>query len=265
MLLVDSHCHLDFPEYTGNLGAVVQRAGDNGVHYMQTISTRMSTCEKVINVAEQFPQVYASIGVHPNHVHEEPEVTVAQLHQYAGHEKVIGIGETGLDYYRDIAHRDAQQRSFRTHITVARETGLPVIVHTRDAEEDTIQLLSDEMKKGAFRGLIHCFTAGKKLAGAMLDIGFYISVSGVLTFKNARELQDVVRGIPLERLLLETDAPFLAPIPYRGKTNEPAFTKYTALFLAELKGLTFEEVAKTTTHNFFTLFSKAKRDIMHKN
>lgn len=257
--LIDSHCHLDFPEFQEDIDAVLARAAENGVELMQTISTRVTEFPKIQAIAEKYDNVYCSVGIHPHNVEEQPKVTAAELVEMTKHPKVIGIGETGLDFFYDHSPRDLQETSFRAHIAASRETGLPLIVHTRDADEKTIEIFADEMKKGAFPGLIHCFSTGRALAEAAISHGFYVSLSGILTFKKATELQETVRHLPLSSLLVETDAPFLAPVPFRGKRNEPAFTRQTAEFLAELKGLPYEEVARATTENFFRLFTKAKR------
>lgn len=257
-MLVDSHCHLDFPELNSQLDQVLARAKENDIAVMQTISTKLSEADKVIAVAENHEPVYASVGVHPHNAEEESPYEVEDLLALTQHPKVIGIGETGLDYFYEHSNRDIQQESFRKHIQVSRETKLPLIVHTRDAEDDTIAMIDEEMKKGQFPGLIHCFTSTKTLAEKMLAHGFYISISGIITFKNAQDLRDVVKDVPLDRLLVETDAPYLAPVPNRGKTNEPAFTKHTAQFLADLKEITYNELAQATTENFFRLFNKVK-------
>ena len=257
--LVDSHCHLDFPEYSSQLDAVVARAAAAGVGVCLSIGTELKRFPGVRAVAEKFPNVWCSVGVHPHESEKELLDDEAALIREAAHPKVVGIGETGLDYYYEHAPRGPQQANFRSHIAAARQTGLPLIVHTRDADSDTIALLRDEMGKGAFTGLIHCFTGTQKLADAALEMGLCISVSGIATFKNSGDLRDVIKSVPLERLLVETDAPFLAPVPHRGKTNEPAFVVHTAKMLAELKGVTVEELARVTTDNFFRLFSKVQR------
>ena len=257
--LVDSHCHLDFPEYSSQLDAVVARAAAAGVGVCLSIGTELKRFPGVRAVAEKFPNVWCSVGVHPHESEKELLDDEAALIREAAHPKVVGIGETGLDYYYEHAPRQAQQANFRSHIAAARQTGLPLIVHTRDADGDTIALLRDEMGKGAFTGLIHCFTGTQELADAVLQMGLCISVSGIATFKNSSTLRDVVKSVPLERLLVETDAPFLAPVPHRGKTNEPAFVVHTAKMLAELKGVTVEELARVTSDNFFRLFSKVQR------
>jgi TatD DNase family protein len=255
-MLVDSHCHLDFADF-GDVSAVVERARAAGVGVCLSISTEMRTFPAVRAVAERFPHVWCSVGVHPHEAEKELLKDAAPLVAETGHAKVIGIGETGLDYYYEHAPRAAQRENFRIHIAAGRETGLPVIVHTRDADDDTIAILEDEMGKGVFTGLIHCFTGSQKLADAAQALGLYISVSGIATFKNSGALRDVIKSVPMDRLLVETDAPFLAPMPLRGKTNEPAFVVHTAKMLAELKGVSESELAATTTANFFRLFTKA--------
>ncbi len=256
--LVDSHCHLDFPDYAGQVDAVVERASAAGVGVCVSIGTELKRFPGVRAVAEKFPNVWCSVGVHPHESEKEQLDGEAVLVSEAAHPKVVGIGETGLDYYYEHSPRQPQQANFHFHIAAARKTGLPVIVHTRDADDDTIAILRDEMGKGAFTGLIHCFTGTQKLADAALEMGLYISVSGIATFKNSQALRDVIKSVPLDRLLVETDAPFLAPVPHRGKTNEPAFVVHTAKMLAELKGVSPDELAATTTGNFFRLFSKVK-------
>ncbi len=256
-ILVDSHCHLDYPQFTESMDTMLARAAEHDVAYMQTICTLMSEFPKILAVAEKHKNIWCSVGVHPNNVQKEELVTAEQIIEKTKNPKVIGIGETGLDYYYEHSPRDLQIQSFLEHIKASRETGLPLIVHTRDADDDTIEILQNEMKKGKFTGLIHCFSTGRKLAEEAIKLGFYVSISGIITFKKAESLQDIVKDLPLESLLVETDAPYLAPVPYRGKPNEPAFTKYTAQFIAELKGIAYEQVAETTTRNFFDLFSKA--------
>ncbi|MDB2414788.1 TatD family hydrolase [Rickettsiales bacterium] len=254
-MLVDSHCHLNFPQFEGQIEQIIQRAADNDVKLMQTICTTMAEFPDILAIANKFDNVYASIGVHPNNVEKEPIVTLEQLVEGAKNQKVIGIGETGLDYYYEHSPRDMQKTSLLVHIQAARDTGLPIIIHTRDADDDTIDILTSEYKKGEFKGLIHCFSTAEKLARAAIDIGFYISIPGIITFKKATQLQEIVKRLPLDRLLVETDSPYLAPVPYRGKTNEPAYTRHTAEFLAQLKNISYEEVAKATTENFYSLFS----------
>lgn len=258
-MLVDSHCHLDFPDYAGKVDEVLGRARAAGVGVCVSIGTELKRFPGVKAVAEAHDNVWCSVGVHPHEAQKELLDDAAALIAEAAHPKVVAIGETGLDYYYEHSPREPQQRNFRSHIAAARSTGLPLIVHTRDADDDTIEILRDEMGKGAFRGLIHCFTGTQTLADAALELGLYISVSGIATFKNSGALRDVIKSVPLDRLLVETDAPFLAPVPHRGKTNEPAFVVHTANMLAELKSVTPEELATATTDNFFRLFSKVSR------
>lgn len=258
MKIVDSHCHLDFDVFKDDLPEVLARAKEAGVEVMQTICTRVSKFEQVKKIALEHDNIYCSVGIHPNEVENEKAITAGDLIDHAKHPKVIGFGETGLDYYREQSDHKLQIRSFREHIKAARITNIPLIIHTRSADADTISLISDEMKLGKFTGLIHCFTAGADLANAMLELGLYISISGIVTFSNAKELQQVVKTLPLERLLVETDAPYLAPAPNRGKQNEPAFTRFTVEFLANLFGKTPEYVAAVTTENFYNLFTKAQ-------
>ncbi len=258
-MLVDSHCHLDFPDFAGKVDGVVARAANAGIGMMLTICTRISEFERIRDVADQFDHIYCSVGIHPHEADAEPAVDCARIVSLAHHSKVIGIGETGLDYFYEHSSRKAQKTSFRAHIAAARETGLPVIVHARDADADTIEILRDEAGRGAFPGVIHCFTAGPELAQAALDLGLYISLSGIVTFKSARDLRETAKMIPADQLLVETDAPFLAPMPHRGKRNEPAFVADTARYLAEFFGETREAFATRTTDNFFALFKKADR------
>jgi TatD DNase family protein len=258
-MLVDSHCHLDFPDFADELDDVVQRARDGGVGLFLTINTHLSRFERVLAVAERFPDVYCTVGTHPHEAGSEPLAEIGKLVELANHPKVVGFGETGLDYYYDKSPREQQRASFRAHIAAARQTGLPVIVHTRDADDDTIAILAEEMGKGAFTGLIHCFSSGPELAAKAVEMGLYISISGIVTFKKAEALQETVKGVPLDRLLVETDCPYLAPIPFRGKRNEPAYVAHTAAKLAELKGVAPEELAQATTGNFMRLFNKVRR------
>ncbi len=255
--LVDSHCHLNFPDFQEDLPDVLARAHGAGVGVMQTICTKMSEFDEVHAIAQSQDNLYCSVGVHPHEAGKEPLVEVETLVEKARLPKVIGLGETGLDYYYEHSERDIQQESFRRHIEAARQTGLPVIVHTRDAEEDTLAILREEMQAGAFKVLIHCFTSTQALADAVLEMDGYLSISGIVTFKNAKDLQEVVRTTPLERLLVETDAPYLAPVPHRGKRNEPAFTRHVCEKVAELKGETVEHCAAVTTENFYRLFDRA--------
>lgn len=256
-MLVDSHCHLNYEGLVDNQPAVLARARAAGVTTMLNISTREREWDAIIGVADRESDVWASIGIHPHEADEHAHVDTARLVAAARHPRVIGIGETGLDYYYDHSDRAQQQRGFRAHIAAARETGLPLIVHTRDAEEDTAAILRDEMKQGSFTGVIHCFTASDAFADVALELGFYISISGIVTFKNAKALQETARRLPLDRLLVETDSPFLAPVPHRGKPCEPAFVADTARFLADLRGEELDALATATSRNFFALFNKA--------
>lgn len=255
-MYVDSHCHLDFPEFAPELGDVLNRARSAGVGHFLTIGTALKNFPAVRSVAESAPDIHCTVGVHPHDAGVEP-VTPELLLAECVHDKVVGFGETGLDYYYLHSPREAQIANFRAHIAAARLTGLPVVVHTRDAEDDTIAILEEEQAKGAFSGVIHCFTGTARLAGAALELGFYISVSGIATFKKSDLLRATLKEVPLNRLLVETDCPYLAPQPVRGKRNEPAFVVHTAVMLAELKGVTRDELARATTANFFRLFSKA--------
>jgi TatD DNase family protein len=256
-MFVDSHCHLNYKGLVEDQPAVIARARAAGVSKMLNISTRAAEWDDVIGLAEREPDVVASVGVHPHDADTHGDVETATLVDRVRHPKVVGIGESGLDFYYDRSDRERQKASFRAHIAAARETGLPIIVHTRDAEADTYRILADEMGKGAFGGVIHCFTASRDFADKALGLGLYISISGIVTFKNAKDLQQSARAIPLERLLIETDSPFLAPVPHRGKPCEPAFVADTARFLAELRGESVEELAAATTANFHGLFAKA--------
>ena len=256
-MLTDSHCHLNYKGLVEEQAAVLARARAAGVTTMLNISTKAREWDDVIGVAEREPDVWASVGIHPHEADVHPDVETETLAVRAQHPRVVGIGESGLDFYYDHSDRDRQRESFRSHIAAARQTGLPLIVHTRDAEEDTHRILAEEMDKGAFTGVIHCFTASSDFARKALDLGLFISMSGIVTFKNAKDLQATARDVPGDRLLIETDAPFLAPVPHRGKPCEPAFVADTARFLADLRGETVEALAASTSANFRTLFSKA--------
>jgi TatD DNase family protein len=258
-MLVDSHCHLDFPQLAADLDGVVARAEAAGVGLMLTISTALSRFDRVLAIAERYPNIYCSVGVHPHEAEAEPDTVARQLVALSAHPKVIGIGETGLDYYYEHSPRAVQQRVFREHIAAARETGLPLIVHTRDADDDTGRILAEEMGQGAYPGLIHCFSSGRDLAEKAVCLGLYVSISGIATFKKADALRETVRQVSLDRLLVETDAPYLAPVPHRGKDNEPAFVAHTAAVVAGLKGLSPEQLATQTTDNFLRLFTKVPR------
>lgn len=256
MRLADSHCHLIYKGLGEQQPEVLERARDAGVVAMLNISTRENEWDDVIAVAEREADVWASVGIHPHEADQHPDVDTAKLVERARHPRVVGIGESGLDYYYDHSDRDRQCASFRAHLGASRETQLPIIVHTRDAEADTAEILRDEMGKGAFPGVIHCFTASDAFADIALELGLYISISGIVTFKNARDLQAIAARLPLDRLLIETDAPFLAPVPHRGKTGEPAFVADTCKFLAQLRGEDPEELADATRQNFHKLFAK---------
>jgi TatD DNase family protein len=257
-MFVDSHCHLNYAGLVEDQAAVIARAREQGVAAMLNISTREREWADVVGVAEREADVWATVGIHPHEADAHPEVDTERLIAAAAHPRVIGIGETGLDYYYDNSDRARQRASFISHIAAARETGLPLIVHTRDAEEDTAHILAEEMGKGRFCGVIHCFTASAGFAAKALDLGLYISISGIVTFKNAKDLQATAAALPAERLLIETDAPFLAPVPHRGRTCEPAFVGDTGRFLAGLRAVPVEELAGSTASNFFTLFQKAR-------
>lgn len=258
-MFVDSHCHLNYAGLVEDQPAILARARASGVNLMLNISTREKEWPEIIATAEREPDVWATVGIHPHEADDHPQIDTARLVAAATHPRVIGIGETGLDYYYDHSDRSRQRTSFRAHIVASRETGLPLIVHTREAEADTAAILAEEMGKGTFTGVIHCFTASADFAAVALDLGLYISLSGIVTFKNAKELQVAAAGIPADRLLIETDAPFLAPVPHRGHTCEPAFVADTAQFLARLRGVDVTELAATTARNFFDLFTKAAR------
>lgn len=254
--LIDSHCHLDFPEFAPELDAVVARAREAGVGRMLTICTRLSKFDQVLAVAERFERMFCSVGVHPHEAANEAGVEIERIVGLAKHPKVVGIGEAGLDYYYDKSPHEKQQDVFARHIEAARQSGLPLIVHSRDADEDTVRLLQEGAGKGGLKGVIHCFTATQYLADAALEMGFYISLSGIVTFKNAEALRQVAKTVPLDRLLVETDAPYLAPMPMRGKRNEPGFVKHTAAYVADMLGLGFDDLARRTTQNFERLFDK---------
>jgi TatD DNase family protein len=258
-VLVDSHCHLDFPGLAEERDAVLARARAAGVGPIQTIGTRLGTFEQVATIAEVNDGVYCSVGVHPHRAAKEPLDEPAQLLAWAGHPKVIGIGESGLDYYYDHSPRDVQATVFQLHIEAARQSGLPLIVHTRDADRDTADLLRAAMADAPFTGVIHCYSSSPELGFAAVDMGLYLGLGGILTFKKSDQLRATVRELPLERLLLETDAPYLAPEPFRGRRNEPAYVAHVAATLAEVKGLALEEIEAATTDNFFRLFTKAQR------
>ena len=259
MMLVDSHCHLDFPDFVEDRDAIVRRALDAGVGRMVTISTRVRRFDAVRAVAEGYPEVYCSIGTHPHSAAEETDVTTAEIVALSQHPKVVAIGEAGLDYFYDKAPRDVQADVFRRQIAAARQAGLPLVIHSRDADADMESILRDETGKGAFPFILHCFSSGRTLAETGIELGGHVSFSGILTFKKSDELRAIARDLPPERLLVETDAPYLAPMPFRGKRNEPAYVVQTAFVLAQALGQSVEETAALTTDNFFRLFSKVPR------
>jgi TatD DNase family protein len=255
-MLIDSHCHLDFPDFANELDAVVARAGAAGVARMVTISTRMRRFAGVLSIAERFPEVYCSVGTHPHYAHEELDVTMDDLVAETRHPKVVAIGEAGLDYHYDNSPRGAQERGFRTHIAAARATGLPLVIHSREADADTARILEEETGQGAFPAVLHCFTGGPDLARRAVALGHYVSFTGILTFKNSIALREIAAELPADRILVETDAPYLAPNPFRGKRNEPAFVIETAKVLADTRGVSLEQIARQTSDNFFRLFGK---------
>jgi TatD DNase family protein len=258
-MLVDSHCHLDFPDFADELDAVVARARAAGIGRMVTISTRVAKHDVLLGIAERFPDVFCSVGTHPHNAHEELDVTAADLIARARHPKVVALGEAGLDYHYDYSPRDAQERGFRTHIAAARETGLPLVIHARQADDDVARILEEESGKGAFPAVLHCFTGGRDLAMRAIALGLSISFTGILTFKNSADLRAIAAELPPDRILVETDAPYLAPGKFRGKRNEPSYVVETAKVLAETRGVPFDEIARQTTENFFRLFSKVPR------
>ncbi|MFL6935233.1 MAG: TatD family hydrolase [Xanthobacteraceae bacterium] len=259
-MLVDSHCHLDFPDFADEVDAIVARAEEAGIGRLVTISTRVKRHDEILKIGERFPSVYCSVGTHPHYAHEELDVTVADLIMRTRHPKVVAIGEAGLDYYYDRSPRDAQAQGFRTHIAAARETGLPLVIHSREADQDMADMLKDEMGKGAFAAVLHCFTGTRALALTGISLGLYVSFTGILTFKKSDELRAIAAELPSDRILVETDAPYLAPGRHRGKRNEPAYVVETARVLADVKGVSLDEITRQTTENFFRLFAKVPRD-----
>jgi TatD DNase family protein len=256
-MLIDSHCHLEFSDFKDDFDSILKKASDTGVEKMVTIGTKLSTFHKAIKIAGNHAQIFCSVGVHPSHVHEEGITTWEKITALCQHPKIIGIGETGLDYHYMRSSKEDQIASFTAHIKAAQETGLPLIVHTRDADEDTVSILKNQMAIKSFKCLIHCFTSTDWLATECLKLGAYISASGIVTFKNATDIQETIKKVDINKLLIETDSPYLAPTPFRGKRNEPAHVKHVAEFIADLKGLSFEEIAVATTNNFYRLFDKA--------
>lgn len=258
-MLVDSHCHLDFPDFAQELEQVVSRANGAGVTTLVTISTRVRKFNQVRAIAERFDRVFCSVGTHPHNAHEEPDVTADELAGLADHSKVVAIGEAGLDYHYQFSPRDAQAASLAVHIAAARATGLPLVIHAREADADLAAILRRESEAGPFPAVLHCFSSGRALAETGIALGHYVSFSGILTFKNAQEIREIARDLPGDRILVETDAPFLAPPPHRGKRNEPSFVVHTADVLADVRGVSREEIAALTSDNFFRLFSKVPR------
>jgi TatD DNase family protein len=258
-MLVDSHCHLDFPELAEDIETIIRRATDAGVHRMVTISTRVARFDRILAIAERYPQVSCSVGTHPHNAGEEPDVSVEDLVTLSAHPDVVGIGEAGLDYFYDNSPRAAQQHGLRVHIAAARQTGLPLIIHARDADEDMISILEDESGQGSFPFVLHCFSSGAALADRGIALGGYVSFSGILTFKKSTQLREIAASLPEDRILVETDAPYLAPTPHRGKRNEPAFVTDTVRVLADVRGVSQSALAAQTTENFYRLFSKAPR------
>ena len=258
MTLIDSHCHLNYEGLAERQDEVLDAARERGVHGFLNISTRQREWNDVISVAERNADVWASVGVHPHEADAHPDLGAAALVEKADHPRVIAIGECGLDYYYDKSDRRAQRERFKAHIDAARQTALPLVIHTRDAEEDTAEILTSAVREGGVTGVLHCFTGSAELARKGLDLGLYVSLSGIVTFKNAQDLQDIAKWLPADQMLVETDSPFLAPVPHRGQKCEPAFVADTAAFVAELRGDTPEELAQATTANFFRLFGKAQ-------
>ncbi len=260
-MLIDSHCHLDFPEFAPELDAIVARARAAGIGRMVTISTRVRKLPQVLAVAEKFADIFCSVGTHPHNAHEELDIDAAQLVALSKHPKIVAIGEAGLDYHYDKSPRDAQAQGFRQHIAAARETGLPLVIHAREADADMARILVEETEKGAVPAVLHCYTGGRDLAFEAIELGLYIGFTGIMTFKNGQDLRNLAAELPAHRILVETDAPFLAPLPYRGKRNEPSYVVETAKLLAQVRGVDADEIARQTTENFFQLFSKVPRTL----
>lgn len=258
-MLIDHHCHIDRPEFAKDLDGVVARAKAAGVPIMVNISTRIRKFDHLISVVERFPEVYGSVGTHPHYAHEELDIPAGEIVRLAEHPKIVAIGEAGLDYFYKHSTPEAQAEGFRRHIAAARKTGLPLEIHTREADDDTIAILEDEHAKGAFPAILHCYTGGPRLARRAVELGLYVSFTGVVTFKKNDALREIVRDVPLNRILVETDAPYLAPEPYRGKINEPAFVVHTAEAIAKVKGVSPDELAVAATENFFRIFQKVPR------
>jgi TatD DNase family protein len=260
-LIVDSHCHLDYDGLADHLPAVLARCEAAGVGMVLSISSRVKQFPRLLALVEAHKNVFCTVGTHPHNAHEELDVSMADLVKFTQHSKVVGLGEAGLDYHYDLSPRDAQMTGFRNHIAAARETGLPLVIHTRMAEEDTARVLEEEMAQGTFKAVLHCFTSQQWLAEKGVELGLYVSFSGILTYKNAEDLRATARALPVDRLLVETDAPFLAPVPHRGKDNEPAFVVKTLEQLAAVRGLSRDQMAQQTSDNFFALFNKVQRPV----
>jgi TatD DNase family protein len=260
-MLVDSHCHLDFPDFASELDAVLARARAANIGRVVTISTRVRKHAQILTIAEKFPEVFCSVGTHPHNADQELDISTADLVAITKHPKVVAIGEAGLDYHYDNSPRAAQVQGLRQHIAAARETGLPLVIHSRECDDEMARILEEESGKGAFPAVLHCFTSGRDLAMRAIALGHYVSFTGILTFKNSQNLRDIASELPADRILVETDAPYLAPLPYRGKRNEPAYVLETAKVLAETRGLSPEEIARQTTENFFRLFSKVPKTL----
>jgi TatD DNase family protein len=258
-MLIDTHCHLDFPDFEAERDAIIERAREAGVSQMVTISTRVKRFDTILAIAKAYPNVFCSVGTHPHNADEELDITVGDLVRLSAHPKVVAIGEAGLDYFYDNAPRAAQAEGLRRHIAAARETQLPLVIHSRSADDDMAAILTEETGKGAFPFLLHCFSSGPDLARIGVELGGYVSFSGILTFPKSQELRDVAKAVPRDRLIVETDAPYLAPKPFRGKRNEPAYVAHTAEVLAETIGVSNEEIAEITTENAFRIFSKMPR------
>src|SRR5476651_655164 len=260
-MLVDSHCHLDFPDFASELDAVVARARAAGIGRLVTICTRVRKFPQVLAVAEKFPEIFCSVGTHPHNAHEELDIDAKALIALTKNPKVVAIGEAGLDYHYDKSPRDAQAQGLRQHIAAARQTKLPLVIHSRECDADMVQILKDETGKGAFPAVLHCFTGGRDLAFAAIELGHYVSFTGILTFKNSPDLREIAAALPADRIMVETDAPFLAPLPYRGKRNESSYVVETAKVLAQTRGASLEEITRQTTENFFRLFNKVPREL----
>jgi len=260
-MLVDSHCHLDFPDIAKEQDAIVARARAAGIGRILTISTRVKRQAEIVEIVEKYDDVFGTVGTHPHHADEEMDVDAKALIAATSHPKIVAIGEAGLDYHYDTGPRENQAKSFRQHIAAARETSLPLVIHSRECDEDMEKILTEEAGKGAFTAVLHCYTGGRGLAFTAVELGHYIGFTGILTFKNSADLREIAKALPADRILVETDSPYLAPVPYRGKRCEPAYVVETAKVLAEVRGVSFEEIGRQTTENFFRLFSKIPQPV----